>query len=234
MDPFYLIKQEITTDVEHIQELVDTRNDMIHNPRGINIEVFKNLGIQVTNEINSVTGLINDTEESIEHVKANPNNFPQVSKTEIQNRSKFCQEMREEIKKYEEIIKDQSSRINQTAQYIKKISSAASNGFNNFDAASNDNNNNQNLSFLEQHDEQINQIDEMAKTQYQLAKEISHELDEHQQIIIELDEGIGSASDAMKSVTDQIKKIIEEEGKLPTGIAFVLAIILIILLFIAV
>ena len=74
----------------------------------------------------------------------------------------------------------------------------------------------------------------MAKTQYQLARQISNELDDQKQIIIELDEGIDSASDAMKSVTDQIKKVIENEGKLPTGIAFVLALILIILLFIAV
>lgn len=234
MDPFYLIKQEITTDVEHIQELVDTRNDMIHDPRGINFDVFKNLGIQATNEINSVYSLISDTEESIEHVKANPSNFPQVSETELQNRSNFCQEIREEIKKYEEQIKEQSSHVSQSAQYIKQISSVASNGFENLGTLPNDNDNDQNLAFIEQHDEQINQIDEMAKTQYQLARQISNELDDQKQIIIELDEGIDSASDAMKSVTDQIKKVIENEGKLPTGIAFVLALILIILLFIAV
>lgn len=232
MDPFYLIKQEITTDVEHIQELTDTRNDMIHDPRGINLDVFKNLGIQANNEIISVNSLIKDTEESIEHVKANPSNFPQVSEIELQNREKFCQEIKEEIKKYEETIKEQSTRVNQSAQYIKQISSVASNGFENIDGPSN--NNNQELTFLEQHDEQINQIDEMAKTQYQLARQISNELDDQKQIILELDEGIDSASDAMKSVTNQIKQIIENEGKLPTGIALVLAIILIILLFIAV
>ena len=235
MDPFYLIQQEITTDIEHIQELVDTRNDMIHDPRGVNAEVFKNLGIQSTNEINSVLVLLKDTEESIQHVKANPSNFPQVTESELQNRAQFCEDKKKEIQKFEEMLKEQSSCISQSVQYIKQISNNASNGFESLGAESNDNNGNELVStFLEQHDEEINHIDEMAKTQYQLAKQISNELDEHKQIIIELDEGIDSASDAMKSVTDQIKKVIENEGKLPTGIAFVLAVILIILLFIAV
>lgn len=235
MDPFYLIKQEIATDVEHIQELVDTRNDMIHDPRGVNFDVFKNLGVQSTNEINSVLGLLKDTEETIEHVRANPSNFPQVIGTELQNRANFCNETREKIKKLEETIKEQSTQISQSVQYIKKISSTDPNDFEALNSEPNDINGNELAStFLEQHDEEINHIDEMAKTQYQLARQISNELDEQQQIIIELDEGIDSASDAMKSVTDQIKKVIENEGKLPTGIAFVLAIILILLLFIAI
>ena len=51
MDPFYLIKQEILTDAEHADELLETRSDMINDHRGVNIEAFKKLGVQISNEI---------------------------------------------------------------------------------------------------------------------------------------------------------------------------------------
>ncbi|OHT04673.1 hypothetical protein TRFO_27748 [Tritrichomonas foetus] len=230
MDPFYLIKQEILTDIEHIHELIDTRNDMIHDHRGINIDVFKKLGAQMTNESTAVRGLLKDIKESIDHVRANPEQF-QVSELELNNRTSFVQNTENELNEIDEKIKDQSN--NQKVLYKSNFESKSTiDNNNNFEG--NPNNGNAQSSLLEEHAEQINMIEESVSMQLQIAREIGHEFDDQQEIIIQLDENITSADEAMKSVTAKIKNILENEGKLPTSLAFGLSILLIILLFFAI
>ena len=227
MDPFYLIKQEILTDAEHADELLETRSDMINDHRGVNIEAFKKLGVQISNEILSMQQILKDIEESIEHVKENPDDF-QIEQNEIESRENFCSEMKSKISEIEQKLKDQSN--NQKVIFHQ----SNFNDNNIHDNKSHISQNNQESLMLEDHAEQLNNIQESVNIQLQLAKEINNEFDDQRELIIELDDNITSAEDAMKNVTNQIKGIIEKEGKVPTGLAFALSIVLILLIFLAV
>ena len=227
MDPFYLIKQEILTDAEHADELLETRSDMINDHRGVNIEAFKKLGVQISNEILSMQQILKDIEESIEHVKENPDDF-QIEQNEIESRENFCSEMKSKISEIEQKLKDQSN--NQKVIFHQ----SNFNDNNIHDNKSHISQNNQESLMLEDHAEQLNNIQESVNIQLQLAKEINNEFDDQRELIIELDDNITNAEDAMKNVTNQIKGIIEKEGKVPTGLAFALSIVLILLIFLAV
>ena len=101
MDPYYLIRQEVVTGVNHLNELLDMRQDMLNDHRGINLEVFRTLGIQVTNESQKVKGLVRDIEETINQIKANPDNF-QISQVELSSRVEFMKKTVSDLNNIEE------------------------------------------------------------------------------------------------------------------------------------
>lgn len=225
MDPFYLIKQEIEIDMEHIEELADTRDDMIHDPRGINIEVFNNIELQIANEITTVNGLIKDTNEAIQQVRDNPSEFPQVTSTELSQRSSFCSEIKDRVHKIEKKIKDQASHVTSKSSYFQPTS---------LNPRADDTLSRNNLELAIEHDDQrLENLIVEVQNQLEMAKNVKQEIDDQEPILLDLNENIDSASEAMQNVTRQINQFLENEGKVPTTIAFVLAIILIILIFIA-
>jgi hypothetical protein len=78
--------------------------------------------------------------------------------------------------------------------------------------------------------EQIDRIADTVHVQKALGNEIVHAMDERHQMIIELDAGIDTADAAMKQVTQRITQLIASEGKVPTYLGAILALILILML----
>ena len=65
----------------------------------------------------------------------------------------------------------------------------------------------------------------------QIGSQIKDELESQKLLIEDLDQGVQNATEAMKKVTDQIKDIINSEGKTPTMLVAILSVVFIILLF---
>lgn len=221
MDPYYLIKMEVSTGVGHLKELLDTRQDMLSDPRGINVEVFRTLGIQLTNEIAKVNGLVRDIEDTIAQVKSNPASFG-ISDVELGSREQFVKDVAAEIAGIEERAKEQS--MNQ--RVVFHPASAAQGGDDELRPAQEQ--------VLLGREETIGLLEENVNRQLQVAREIDNELENEKEVILSLDESIDNAHDAMRAVTNQIKEIIENEGTAPTVLVVLLSIALVVLLFLAV
>ena len=221
MDPYFLIKMEVSTGVEHLKELLETRDDMLGDPRGINVDVFRLLGIQLTSEIAKVSGLVRDIEETIAQVKLNPSSFG-ISEAELESRERFVKDIGAEIAGLEERAKEQS--IDQRVVFHQAAAARA--GEEELRPA-------QEQALLGR-EETIDLIEENVNMQLQVAREIDGELENQKELIIGLDESIDNAHDAMRAVTQQVRQIIENEGTAPTVIVVCLSIALVILLFLAV
>ena len=221
MDPYFLIKMEVSTGVEHLRELLETREDMLGDPRGINVDVFRLLGIQLTSEITKVSGLVKDIEETIAQVKLNPSSFG-ISDAELESREHFVRDIGAEITNLEERAKEQS--MNQRVVFHQ--AAAARGGEEELRPA-------QEQALLGR-EETIDLIEENVNRQLQVAREIDSELENQKELIIGLDESIDNAHDAMRAVTQQVRQLIENEGTAPTVIVVLLSIALVILLFLAI
>lgn len=223
MDPYYLIQQEVLTGMEHLREILETREDMINDSRGINLEVFKTLGMQLSNEVTNVGNLVHDIEDSVEQIKANPSQF-QISESELANREKFIADALSSLSDIDTKAKTQSTN--------QKITFHGSNT--NYNEKENGNRSQfQRDQMIEQREEQLNMIEETVEMQLTYAREIDNELADQQEVLLALDENIDSAAEAIKDVTARIKQLIENEGKIPTMLVCILSIILVILLFFA-
>jgi hypothetical protein len=220
MDPYYLIKQEITLGAERCQQLLETREDMIHDSRGINIEVFRSLGIQLGNEILNVRSLLRDIEESISRVRSSPGNF-QISEAEVAKRIEFTNEIARGLLDIEEKMKGQS--INQRVAFYPQRPHAQP-------ALDRDREQDQ---LLAERSEQIQEIEVAIQSELLIAREIRDELDDQAQMLIALDRDVDTAATAMRQVAQRVKAIIDHEGAVPTAVVAVLAVVLIILLSLA-
>lgn len=209
--------------MEHLREIIETREDMINDSRGINLEVFKTLGMQLSNEVANVGNLVRDIEDSVEQIKANPSQF-QISESELANREKFIADTLSSLSDIDTKAKTQSTN--------QKITFHGTNtNYNEKESANRSQF--QRDQMIEQREEQLNMIEETVEMQLTYAREIDNELADQQEVLLALDENIDSATEAIKDVTARIKQLIENEGKVPTMLVCILSIILVILLFFA-
>jgi type I site-specific restriction endonuclease len=194
---------------------------MIHDSRGINIEVFRSLGIQLSNEILNVRGLLRNIEESISRVRSNAERF-QISQTELSKRVAFTEEIARGLLDIEEKMKGQS--INQKVAFYPEKPQAQPAADRILDQDQ----------LLAERSEQIQEIEVAIQSELLIAREIRDELDDQAQMLIALDRDVDTAATAMRQVAQRIKAIINHEGAVPTAVVAVLAIVLIVLLYIAV
>lgn len=218
MDPYFLLQKQVISSVENIREIINNRRDMLSDPRGVNVDIFNTLGVKMLNEINDVRTSLKDISESIEQVRNNPELF-HISDFELSNRDKFVQNVHNDLDKMEEEMKFQSS--NQKVQPNKRSEGGVSMNSSGFDHQDQ----------MQMHQERLDVIGKNIDMQLQLTKEIKNEMDEQNQIILDLEDGVDNASTAMKKVTQQITQLIENEGKLPTMLVFGLSLLLILMIF---
>lgn len=207
--------------MDRLREILETREDMINDPRGINMDVFKTLGFQLSNDTSNVENLLRDIEDSLAQIKTNPEQF-QITESELASREKFVNQTNKELADISERAKNQSLNHKITFSLPTPSPSEAptrSSG--------------QQSQMLEHREEQLNMIEETVAMQLSFAREIDNELADQQQVLLSLGDNIDNASEAMKNVTAQIKRLIENEGKVPTMLVIILSITLIILLFFA-
>ena len=220
MDPYFILKQEVDINLQKLRTNLNNREDMLNDNRGINIEIFHSLGIQMTNDISKLKISLKDIEESIQVVRNRREDF-EISDISLNSRDLYIKKTFEQILNIENEINRQNYNFNinkKPQQFTKKS---------NFqDNSSGD----QNL-LLAQHEDQINNIADTVYLQMEISKQIVNEFKDQEQIIISIDKDVDTVESAMKKVTNQIKGIIENEGKLPTFTVAILSIILILLLF---
>lgn len=223
MDPYIVIQQEVINEVAETKNLIETRDDMLNDTRGINLIVFKDLGYKTSLHIKNVISLINDINETIKKIQQNPERF-NISSEELSNRINWIQKITQEINQLSEKLEVQSNdkrvifvpaKIQDDREDTVFLPIRESNQ----------------ATMYETQEEQIDQIEETVKMQKNLAKEISSELDDQQEILLNLDNGIDDVNMAMKSVTNQIKRLIDEEGKTPVMLICILSIVLVVLIF---
>lgn len=220
MDPFNIIQQDINSELERARQKLETRDDMINDKRGINVEIFNSLGAEVSNILIKVRETIVDVDLVIQKTSENPSRF-MISPAEIQNRIQFSKTTKTTINMFDSKLKTQNKHnFNQFTQANQS-----------FDPTNFDSYGGNHVQAQEEHMDALEQLGTSVEMALHLGKEINSELKDQQQMLVSLEGNIDSVSDAMKKVTDQIKNIIENEGKTPTYLVAVLSIIFIVLLF---
>lgn len=221
MDPYYLIKQEVTSTTNSLRTELSNRNDMINDPRGNNVDIFQSCGTKMNDDIISVRNFLNDIRESITQVRKSPDRF-KISEAELAARESFVQQTELELNQIETEMQAQS--VNQRMQFRSAAyQPAPPPKFSNFEPDQ--------FQLQAHQEEQIDQIAETVKMEMQLGIEIRNEIEDQQKMLLDIDEGIENTKDAMQQVTNQIKKLIDEEGKMPTMTVVILSIVLIFLIF---
>ena len=222
IDPYFLNQKEVSTSISHLRQMLADREDMLHDVRGVNPEVFKSVGINIQKELQQARNLLQDISDSIQMARSNPSRF-QINDVELNNRDYFYNSSMKELDDIENQMNVQTSnqRIQFTFQPVP-ISPVPQE----------DIIPNQQYTLQQRQEEQIDQIALAVNEQKEIGKMIINEIDEQRQIIIDLDENIENASQAMKQVTNQISKLIENEGKVPTLLVAGLSLVLIFMLFI--
>lgn len=223
MDPVPILQQEIDIVMSNLKKSLANREDMLNDRRGGNIDIFNTLGIQMLNDTQYLRTSLGDISESIEVVKHNMSDYNIPESTIIQ-REQYVRSNLAEIKRIEESIQAQNNRIST----IHK-----STAFSGPQSFINNNNNQQSLSQLVK-EEELENLHYTASMQKVIANQIKDELNDQQNLILALDNDVTNADEAMKRVTNQIKRLMEIEGKTPTMLVAILSVVFIILLFIVV
>ncbi|KAH0785885.1 hypothetical protein GPJ56_010285 [Histomonas meleagridis] len=205
MDPYYLLQKEVITGIDNLQEMLNNREDMLNDSRGVNVEIFKTLGVKMMNDINTIRGFLKDIEESIQQVRQNPEIF-QLSENELSLRDSFVQQSTINLNDIEQNMKAQSS--NQRIQFHRP-------SFHEDPLFPQETNDPQTQLQLHQ-EERIEAIGHSVGLQMQIGKEIIQEIDDQRQLILDLEDGVDNAQTAMRKVTRQITEIIDNEGRGPT------------------
>ena len=234
IDPYFLNQKEVITSVTQLQQMLSDREDMLHDSRGVNPEVFRTVGMNMSREIQQARNLLKDIKESNDIVRNDLSRF-QITETELNNRDSFYNSTMQELDDIEAKMNTQTS--NQKIQFTFQPVPQDTFTQNDYNPSTNYNNNNSSGSpsqyqYQQHQEEQINQLSVAIDTQMQLSKMIRDEIKEQNQLILDLDENIDNAHTAMKKVTDQIKHLIDNEGKTPTYLVAILSLILIFMLFI--
>lgn len=225
IDPYFLNQKEICTNINQLKQMLGDREDMLHDPRGINPEVFKNVGLNMQKQIHESRSLLQDIKDSIVAVRSNPSRF-QISEVELNNRESFYGISMNTLNDIEAQMNTQTSnqKIQFSFQPVPENSPISGDNFNLPPPSQ--------YQMQQSRQEQIEQLAVAVDEQMELSKMINQTIDEHNKIIIDLDENIDNATTAMKKVTAQINQLIENEGKTPTYLVAVLSLVLIIMLFI--
>ena len=224
MDPLPIIQQEIDATIMDMKRALQNREDMINDPRGGNIEIFSGLEVQILNDAQKARSILHDIIESIKAVRNKTCNI-QISETALQQRENYVRYTQDQIAQIEKQIEFQNSRSN-SMQKSPIFSTAATNRNDSFNPIGNEN---QLVSLSK--NEQLNQLERDVSTGVQIGYQIIDELQTHQKLLEDLDQGVTNATEAMQKVTDQIKDIINTEGKTPTLLVALLSVVFIILLF---
>ncbi|OHT01469.1 hypothetical protein TRFO_31695 [Tritrichomonas foetus] len=219
VDPYFLNQKEVITSVTQLRQMLSDRDDMLHDLRGVNPDVFKSVGNNMLKELQQARNLLQDIRDSINIVRSNPSRF-QISEMELNNRDSFYQSSIKELEDIETQMNTQTA--NQRVQFT----------FQPVPIPQEEISPNPTFQLEQRHEEKIDQIADNVNEQLQIGKMIIDEIEEHSKIIIDLDNGIDNANDAMKKVTNQITQLIENEGKVPTLLVAGLSLALIVMLFI--
>jgi hypothetical protein len=226
VDPVPIIQKEIDATVNKMMADLQNRKDILNDPRGGNIDVFTAIGIQISNDVQIVRTTLQDIESSINAVRNHTSDI-QLSEQVLQQRETYIRMVRGIVTKIENEIasqNQQSMRLRNDHLFSQKTE--AGNGFENVPENSG--------SFQQAtmtKDERILQLERDAQLNYQVGVAIKNELHSQKQLLVDLDEGVTNATDAMEKVTKQIKDIIDAEGKTPTMTVALLSVVFIILLF---
>lgn len=215
MDPYYLLQKQVIASVEGIREIVGNRSDMLSDPRGVNVDIFNTLGAKMLNEINDVRQSLRDIRDSIAQVRGSPELF-HISESELTSRDAFVRDTFAELDRMEEQMRFQSSNQKVRPYHQSDSVTAAPSAP---------------LDQLQLHEERLDVIGKNIDMQLQLTKEIKDEMDVHNRLILDIEDGVDNATTAMQKVTQQITQLIENEGKVPTLLVFGLSILLILMLF---
>ncbi|EAY17054.1 hypothetical protein TVAG_297330 [Trichomonas vaginalis G3] len=222
IDPFIVAQQDVISDMEKINTLLSTRNDMIHDSRGINVDIFNNLGVQSQNLIQNVKENLSDLDGAFQQILKNPSRFD-ISESELTNRKNFLASYNQKLAQFENQLNEQNSH--QFPQYMSNIQ-----GYPSYDSEKNPKGDQQSQLYQE-HSEQIDAIADNVTAGLLLGRTINAELADQEQLISALDDDVTNASEAMQKVTKEIKALIEAEGKTPTCLVCILSVIFIVLLF---
>lgn len=232
IDPYFLNQKEVVTSVNQLQQMLSDREDMLHDSRGVNPDVFRTVGNNMQKEIQQTRNLLQDINDSIKVVRTNPSRY-QITEAELNNRESFYNNTIQELNDIENKMNTQTSnqRVQFTFQPVPQDTSLPTNNYN---PSSNYNSNGQapQYQFQQHQEEQIDQLSVAIDQQMQLSKIIKDEIEEQNRLILDLDENIDNAHTAMKKVTNQITQLIENEGKTPTYLVAILSLVLIFMLFI--
>ena len=215
--------QELNSDMDMVSNKLDTRDDMIGDQRGINVNIFENLGHEIESLLNKVHAGMRDVDSVLEKVQQDRQKF-QVSDLELQNRLNFSKKTKDQIAMCEKRLSEQNKHkfMNSFNQNLD--------GNNNFNDSYGQNGG-QSAQMYEENQEVIDSIADNVTAGLLIGRTINKELEDQQRLLATLDDGVDNAADAMKKVTDQIKDIIESEGKTPTMVVAILSIAFIVLLF---
>jgi len=222
MDPYYILKQEIDSSIQKLKNLLSNREDMLNDNRGINVEIFNSLGIQMSNDITKLRVSLKDISDSIAVVRNRMEDFD-ISEVTLNQRDIDIKRIVDQVNNIESEILKQSSRLSMSYRHTSFTNNST---FNQSEPS-----NNQHSMLQVNRDQQINYIAETAQMSLQISREIMNEFDDQQKLILSIDNDMDNVQDAMKKVTNQIKGIIENEGKMPTYTVAILSIVLILLLF---
>ena len=222
MDPYYILKQEIDSSIQKLKNLLSNREDMLNDNRGINVEIFNSLGIQMSNDITKLRVSLKDISDSIAVVRNRMEDFD-ISEVTLNQRDVDIKRIVDQVNNIESEILKQSSRLSMSYRHTSFTNNST---FNQTEPS-----NNQHSMLQVNRDQQINYIAETAQMSLQISREIMNEFDDQHKLILTIDNDMVNVQDAMKKVTNQIKGIIENEGKMPTYTVAILSIVLILLLF---
>ena len=221
MDPYYLSQREVNVGISDLRAKLNDRDDMLHDPRGGNHEIFKAIGMRMTDDLATIRGLLKDMSAAVNQVRSNPAQF-KISEAEIANRERFIQQSLQELADIENQLNVQSSNQRSLfhASPFQPVAPVAATGPEPTQAQ-----------LFAHQEEQIDLIGDQVKMQKQIGLQIIDTIRDEGQQLLEFEHDITTANDAMTAVTKQIVTLIENEGKTPTYLVAILSVILVLMLF---
>ena len=225
MDPVPIIQQDLDSSLLNMRRALQNREDMLNDPRGGNVEIFSSLGFQISNDAQNAKSILKDIQDSITAVRCGRCGFAIPEQT-LQQREYYVKITLEQIMKIENELAMQNSRaptMRKSTSFPVPNSTDSNDGFAPIAG------DNQLMSISRE--EQLIQLEQDAQMGVQISSEIINELRSQKSLIEDLDQGVSNATEAMEKVTEQIKDLINSEGKTPTLLVAGLSVAFIILLF---
>jgi syntaxin 6 len=221
VDPYYLSQREVVTGISSLRSMLGNREDILTDSRGGNPEIFKSIGDRMRDGLQTIRGLLDDITATIRQIESN-RSFFKITDSELQTRKTFVAESQHELEDIERRTSDQSA--NQKMQFSVSAFQPVVGSTRELGSGPGQ------IQLQVYQEEQIDRIADTVRMQKMIGHEIIHAIDEQHQMIIEIDAGVDTAEAAMKQVTQRITQLIASEGKVPTYLVAVLALVLVLML----
>jgi len=235
-DPFHVVKEEVKEAIQAVDEMYDKWKDLLENFNTATNDDFKYLTNELKTGLKGIETDLTDLEETISVVEKDKAKF-RIDDSEIANRKGFVNSTRKRINAIRDDMNSTKTKgkMERDGRSLLMQQKSENNKFSRLESAIQQDNEQfiqgqqeKQQQIFRQQDEGLDQLGRTVGNLKEIAKTIDTTLDEHHQLIGEIEKDTDKADSALKGAVKKVNQLIDST-KDGTQMAIIVILILVLL-----